>query len=426
MQAGFAMLEAGSVASFGVTNILFKNLMDVVVGAIIYWAVGWSFSYGEGDGNDNDFIGTGNYFLNDLSACRYTEWFYQWTFAATAATIVSGAMAGRTRLTAYLAYTIVIVGFIYPTVVHWTWSGNAWLAEDGYADFAGSGIVHMVGGMVALVGAYFVGPRSDGVHRRFDVNRSEIPGHSMPLVAIGTMILIFGFFGFNGGSVLAYDVDDPTGGQLALGLAVVNTVLSAAGGALAATTMNRVVGSYKWSLMMTCNGAIAGMVSICASANEVYPWAAFVIGFIGGFAYVFWSRLLYRLKIDDAIDAVGVHYGAGFWGLIANAFFNFEKGILYDKDDAGEFLGWQIAGGLVITVWSGGLAVILFGTLNAFGVLRIPDAALQEGVDKHEHGEVAYVFVGGGGISTGIEGDFTAMQKAGVPGSELAPVITGV
>lgn len=403
MQAGFAMLEAGSIESHAVTSVLFKNVCDVLVGALAWWAVGWAFAFGNkevGSGDDRfsstaDFIGTGGYFLDDVNECTYPFWFYQWTFAATATTIVSGAMAGRTQLAAYLAYSLVLTGFVYPVVVHWVWSytDHAWLATGrdgvGFKDFAGSGVVHCTGGMAALVGAVMVGPRANKV---FDKNKTDIAGHSMPLVAVGTLILFFGFIGFNGGSVLTHHANAPDNNSL--GVAVVNTVLAAMGGGLAAELFNVVITRRKyWSLMQMCNGLIAGMVAICASADTNKGWAAFCIGVGGGISYKVWSIALHMLKIDDAIDAVGVHLGAGLWGLVAAAFFPPDGTIFYDgqQNEAWELLAWQLAGGIVIMVWVGSMSFLLFFVLNKFNALRVPDEIISR-LDVYEHGENAYVF----------------------------------
>ena len=410
MQAGFTLLEAGSTGVTSVTSILFKNVADVFVGAIAWFAVGYAVAYGD-DGSEEQlkFLGRGYFFMNNVGLCEYANWFYQWTFAATAVTIVSGAMAGRTKLSAYIVYSTLLTAFVYPAVVHWTWSGNAWLAsgnfdddEVGYSDFAGSGIVHMTGGMAALVGAYFVGPRGTAAFENY-ADKAEIPGHSMPFVALGTFILFFGFIGFNGGSVLsAGDASMPI-----MGLAVVNTVMAASGGGVMAEVLNMLICKHKyWSLMQMCNGGIAGMVAICAGANVVYPWAAFVIGLGGGAAFKLTSHLVHRAGIDDAIDAAAVHLGPGFWGLIAVAFFAMDPadepsmghdfgGIFYGGGkDAWNRLGWNIAGALVICVWTGTLTSIMFGMLSKFGMLRVDDRILDSagGLDFAEHGEMAYVY----------------------------------
>jgi len=396
MQGGFAMLEAGSVGSSCVTNILFKNMCDTLISGLMWFTVGWGFAYG---GHSTDFIGGDSFFMmrDYISPCRYSDWFFQWTFCATTATIVSGAMAGRTQLAAYIVYSIVLTGWVYPVVVHWCWDATGWLVvgDDeghGYSDFAGSGIVHACGGTAALVGAVMVGPRGTADFEVYE-NKWDIPGHNMPLVSLGTVILIFGFFGFNGGSVLSLETKDDAA---LISLAIVNTVMAATGGGLVAIVIQRVFHKH-WSLMLACNGAIAGMVSVCASADTVWPWAALVIGMIGGIAFYSWSLLLHKLGVDDAIDAVGVHLGAGLWGVIAKPLFMTRggDGILYGGgDEAWKMLGWNIAGVISIMVWTGGIMLITFGSLKAAGMLRVSDEHINRGIDIIEHGEAAYVFHG--------------------------------
>lgn len=396
MQAGFALLEAGSVRSSTATSILFKNLGDVYIGAIMWWAVGYAWAYGST--TEGDFIGSSGdeYFLNNVSFCSYSDWFFQWTFAATAATIVSGAMAGRTQLTAYLVYSAVLSGFIYPVVVHWTWnSSNAWLADKGYSDFAGSGIVHVTGGIAALMGCTIVGPRLEFTDA---VDRDDIPGHSTVLQALGTFILIFGFFGFNGGSVLSFESTEDTG---LISLAIVNTVLACAGGGVT-STMLWWFKTRKWSLGMACNGAIAGMVAVCAGADAMFPWAAHLTGAIGALFFFGTSRLLKRVGIDDAIDAVGVHAGAGLAGLICKPFFTFNDGIVYGAStdhgfDAGKMLGWNLLGFIIIASWVAATTGALFATLRRVDLLRIDGESLRadhdgkQSLDEMKHGERAYV-----------------------------------
>lgn len=419
MQAGFALLEAGSTGVTSVTSILFKNVADVMVGSVAWWATGYAFAYGP---EGTRFIGSKQYFLMDIELCDYANWFYQWTFAATAVTIVSGAMAGRTKLAAYITYSTLITGFIYPVVVHWTWSGDAWLSDGdsntvtdesgnsiGYTDFAGSGIVHCTGGIAALVGAYFVGPRGTDNFENYE-SKADIPGHSMPLVALGTFILFFGFIGFNGGSVLS--LDGGAGAEVGMpvmSLAVVNTVLAASGGGFASEFINWIVVGRKYlSLMQVCNGMIAGMVAICAGANVVYPWAAFIIGLGGGCSYKLWSWGVSKVGIDDAIDAAAVHLGAGLWGVVAVTLFAFEDngiaglpvcgGIFYNSDckTAWHRLGWNLLGSVVICVWTATTSIIIFATLKKFNMLRVDDKQIEAfgGLDFVEHGEMAYIMFG--------------------------------
>lgn len=398
LQAGFAMLEAGSIGSTSVTNVLFKNFCDSMVGAVVWFAVGYAFAFGD---EGNQFIGSKGYFLMDVPTCDWAFWFYQWTFAATTTTIISGCMAGRTKLQTYIVYSIIMTGFVYPVVVHWTWSSDAWLwsgdVDDdadlvGYRDFAGSGIVHICGGVAGLVGAYMVGPRGTKLFENSE-DKQDIEGHSMPLVALGTLILIFGFFGFNGGSVLEMDsVDDAMG----MSRAVISTVMGASGGCLSASGLNKMSNKY-WSLVQACNGALAGMVSVCASANVLEPWAAWVIGIVGGAVFRVVSHSVHKLKIDDAVDAAAVHFGGGLWGLIAGPLFangpeSSTISIFYDGGEkAWRVLGWNILGLVLIIAWTVGIMTPVFYLLNKMDMLRVEDAHIDAGLDKVEHGEWAYV-----------------------------------
>ena len=392
MQTGFALLSAGSIGASSVVNILLKNLADALIGILAWWSIGYALAYGA---DADDFSGDKYYFLEGAAIDDYPSFFFQWTFAATAATIVSGAMAGRTHIVGYLVYSFLLTGFVYPTIVHWTWSDHAWLTEGqgngdgaGYTDFAGSGIVHACGGTAALCGALIVGPRQN--YKR-ETSKYDMPGHSMPLVAIGTGILIFGFFAFNAGSVLSMESYDDA--KIAA-LAMVNTIMAASGGSIAALAIQKF--AFKnWSLMMLCNGSLAGMVSVCAGANQYYPWAALVIGTIGGCAFFAWSTMLNKLGIDDAIDAVGVHLGGGIWGVIAVPLFSFNHGksIFYSGTTkvAWYILGWNIAGVLTIMVYTAAIMVPLFMFLKKIGYLRVDDEILSAGIDLMEHGEMAYV-----------------------------------
>lgn len=365
---------------------MFKNLFDVIVGAISYATFGWAFSYGLTSDGGNQFIGNSQFWFSDMSVCEYAGWFFQWTFAATATTIVSGSMAGRTSIIGYMTYSTLLTGFIYPVVVHWTWSGNAWLTDKGFSDFAGSAVVHVTGGAVALVGAILLGPRLD---RKRQKNFENVPPHSTPLVALGGFILAFGFFSFNGGSQLAIDDSDGVNGA-AVALAMVNTIMAGAGGGLSAALIDRKV-TGEFTLTRPVNGLLAGMVSICAGAASVYPWAAFVIGLIAGAVYFAWSKLLQKLKIDDAIDAVCVHMGAGWWGVLAAPLFNSSTGVFYvGNNDA--FLGfaWNLAGVVTITVWAAGMGTLMFLPLKILGKLRVSEEVETQGLDVSEHGEKAY------------------------------------
>eukprot|EP01135_Chromosphaera_perkinsii_P002774 Nk52_evm142s226 gene=Nk52_evmTU142s226 len=385
MQAGFAMLEAGSCRSKNVTNILCKNFLDPCMGAVAFWAVGYSFLSGKGR-----FIGSDNFFMEDFPSNEYSTWFFQYVFAATATTIVSGAMAERTHFCAYLLYSVFISGFVYPVVAHWAWaSDEGWLAVRGYMDFAGSSIVHGTGGAAALMGAIIVGPRKG----RFDSAGNALPihGHSTVLSCLGGLLLWAGFYAFNGGSELGI-----FGGSASqVGLVVVNTTLASAGGALV-TISGMWMRFSRWSLLGAINGSLAGMVAICSGCNAVEPWAGFVIGAIAGAVYMVWSWVLLRFKIDDVIDASPVHLGAGIWGTIATPIFAHNtltdtSGIFYswDKESFKQF-GYNLGGCVTIIAWSATLCGLFFLLLKQVGLLRISEDLEIAGLDSEEHGEPAY------------------------------------
>ncbi|XP_021342612.1 putative ammonium transporter 1 isoform X2 [Mizuhopecten yessoensis] len=393
MQCGFAFLEAGAVRSKNTTNILIKNVMDSFVSGAAYWVFGFAFAYGDG-GVANKFIGATYFASSNLPDSKYAEFFFQYTFAATAATIVSGAMAERCEFVAYFAYSFCITGFIYPVVTHWAWGGG-WLSEGyeyeniglvAYQDFAGSGIVHVLGGVAAFVGAALLGPRIGRFH---EGQVAQLRGHSVPIAALGGFILFFGFLAFNGGSQLA--ISNAGDGE-AVALSIVNTIISASFAAFGSLLINRIPGmGNSWSLLVTINGALTGMVSACAGCNRMYPWGACILGVFASGSYTLWSWLMKKLKIDDPLDAVAVHFGGGSWGVIGIAFLDREDGILLNWDQrSGYKLVWQLCGLGVIIGWTAFFFFLLFGTLKCFGLLRVPREIEEKGLDIPKHGEPAY------------------------------------
>ena len=398
MQAGFALVEAGLTRAKSVSNIMMKNMMDFAVGVLAFAAVGFAFAFGSG----NDFIGTSGWFIGSDIAENYlgesnlsisTFFIFQVAFAATAATIVSGAMAERTKFVSYMIYSFLISAIVYPIVVHWTWGGG-WLAQQGYHDFAGSGIVHMTGGVAALVGAWILGPRigkygPDGKPR-------AIPGHSIPFAIIGVFILLVGWFGFNPGSELAADS--------AVTPVAVTTVLAGAAGAVISMLITWIKAG-KPDPAMAGNGLLAGLVGITAGCGAVYNWAAVIIGLVAGvlvvFAVDFFDKVL---KVDDPVGAIAVHGVCGAWGVIAVGLFSatevegfWKKGLFY----GGGFdqLGPQLIGVVSIAAFVGiTMAVIFFGIKATVG-LRVSEQEEIEGLDVHEHGYSGYgeevTFAGG-------------------------------
>lgn len=401
MQCGFAMVEAGFVRSKNVTNILMKNILDGCFGAVAFWAVGWGIAYGVSGDASNGFTGDGQFFLKGFS--DYASWFFQFAFAATAATIVSGAMAERTKFSAYLVYSVFISAFIYPIVVHWGWDGNGWMSAfnpdtslpgSGYIDFAGSGVVHMVGGFAGLMGALVVGPRIGKFGEDGRVN--PIPGHSISLGVLGMFILWFGWYGFNPGSTLGL-----SGGlaELAAKVAVTTSLAAAAGAATIAVTTRLMTGKYDMGL--TINGLLAGLVAITAGCATVDPWASIVIGVIGALVMLGGVRLLDNLKIDDPVGAVSVHGLAGFWGVLSVGLFSSQDGLTQaayaDPSKYGLLLGGgaeqflaQLIGALAIIGWTVVTAGVLFVAIKFTMGLRVSEHEEIRGLDLDEHGLEAY------------------------------------
>ena len=384
MQPGFAMVEAGFTRSKNTANILMKNLMDFATGSIFYWLVGYSFMYGAGNAFFGDFSLFAFNPAEDSYGAGYSDFadlMFQTVFAATAATIVSGAMAERTKFSAYLIFSVVITLIIYPVSGHWTWGGG-WLNDLGFIDFAGSTIVHSVGAWVGLAGAIVVGPRI-GKYTK-DGKAKAIPGHNIAFGAIGVFILWFGWFGFNAGSELS-----ATGGSTRnIAKIALTTNLSAAAGAVAAmiTAWLR----YKRpTLSLSLNGALAGLVAITAGTAAVSPLGALAIGLIAGVVLVFAVEFIDQtLKIDDPVGAISVHGVMGSLGTLLVGVFATDGGLLY----GGGFhlLGVQAIGVFAIGAWAFGAGYILFRIIKATNGLRVEKIIEEEGLDIYEHGESVY------------------------------------
>ncbi len=379
MQLGFAMVETGFTRAKNSVNIIMKNLMDFSMGSVAYWVIGYALMFGATAGG---FIGTSNFFIGDGN---FTFWLFQCVFAATAATIVSGAMAERTKFVGYLAYSIVISGLIYPIVGHWIWGGGWLTAPEGsflavaMDDFAGSTVVHSVGGWAALAGAIVLGPRTgkygpDGKSR-------AIRGHNIPLAALGVFILWFGWFGFNPGSTTA-------GTDPAIALIATNTSLAASTGAIGAMIVAWIQ-FKKPDASMTLNGALAGLVGITAGCASVDNVGAVIIGFTSGILVVFAVEFIDKvLKIDDPVGAISVHGVCGAWGTIMVGFFSVSEGIFY----VGKFdqLFTQVVGVVAVFAWTFLLALALFTIISKTIGLRVSKEEEIKGLDIEEHGNEAY------------------------------------
>ena len=383
MHAGFTLVEAGFTQAKNAVNIAMKNLMAISVGTIVYWFIGYSLMYGE---TTNGFFRWSGFFPETAPH----DLFFQTMFAATCATIVSGAVAGRTKYSVFAIFAVIITGFIYPIAGGWEWNSDGWLNAASFMptefiDLAGSSIVHAVGGWAALVGAYMVGPRL-GKYVKGKVE--AIPGHNKTLATLGVMALWFGWFGFNGGSQLAWGGDD----TVAATTIVLFTNLSAAAGAVGAlfTTW---VWYGKPDIVQTLNGALAGLVSITAGAANMDPYGAFFAGLIGGVIVVFAIEFIEKkLKVDDAIGASSVHGVVGVWGTIVIGLWGIdaEGGIGLFNGGGTDQLISQFIGALAYTVWAASLAFIFFSILKKSIGLRVTKEEEIEGLDIAEHGIRAY------------------------------------
>jgi Amt family ammonium transporter len=392
MQPGFALLESGFTQAKNAVNIIMKNFMDFSVGSLAFFLVGFGLMFGS---TSNGWFGTSLFALEGVTGSdwTFTFWIFQTVFAATAATIVSGAVAERTKFTAYLLYSVVICVVIYPLFGKWAWGslllddGGGWLEGLGFIDFAGSTVVHSIGGWLGLAGAIVIGPRIGKYGPK--KQPKAIPGHSIPLAALGVFILWFGWFGFNPGST--------TTGDGEIGRIAVTTNLAAAAGAVAAMVLSWLL-FKKPDASMTINGVIAGLVSITAGCYTVTPWGSILIGLVGGCLVVGSVLFIDRvLHIDDPVGAVSAHGVCGAWGTLACGLFGAEAALGIGDANTGLFygggvaqLGIQLIGIGVAFAWAFGTGFILFKTIKATAGLRVSEDEEIRGLDIGEHGMEAY------------------------------------
>lgn len=472
------MLEVGMVRKKNTRNILLKNLLDCCIGALIWWLCGYAIAFGSGK-HRNEFAGGENgYFFasktnpaaddtigDEMPGQNYFQsWFFQYAFSATAVSITSGAVAERCHMSAYVIYSIILVGFVYPVVVHWCWSTDGWLSnfalgdtsDDynparrwssvGVIDFAGSGVVHLTGGVSAFCGAYIIGPRTRSKENPSSNEDPKFPSQSSSLQILGTFILWFGWYAFNAGSTLgmwpggdASPTPDPVAGggaPLLASRAVMTTTLSAASATITSAVMpvgllsclkrlatcmearmknkdmrnpnldfwiQKVLAQdNRWDLGCSLNGTLGGLVSITAGCVVVEPWAAVIIGMIGSVLQISWSAFMKYLKIDDVVDAVSVHGACGMWGVLAAALFakkdyvcQYAGGLCNgDARNAmgafyggnGKFLGMALLQILCIWFWVGLSMATVFKTLKIFKMDRVSDRKQRHGLDDSFHG----------------------------------------
>lgn len=418
MQAGFAMVEAGTTRAKNIKNILLKNLVDTGVASMVWFGIGHAFAFGDGNG----FIGTRYFFLYNYD--DYPYFMFQWAFATTAVSIISGSLAERTQFTSFLISTAIVAGWVYPIIAHWAWSDAGWLRNlgaNGFIDYAGGGVVHMVGGGVGLVGAIVVGPRMgrfDSAQKDgccFSLKRPkvhDIPGHNSPLIALGIFILWFGWFGFNSGSTLGLSL----GRHSLAGRIAVNTAMASTAACLSSLMLIRFL-TGQYNLEASCNGLLTGAVAVTSSCAVIEPWAAVFIGVGGGFVYYAARELLLCLRIDDPLEAAPVHFFGGMWGLLCIGFFAQQAYVTsaYGSDTVyglfhgggAEQLGIQLCGIVVIVVWVTLWSLPMFLVLRYFHKLRVSHEVEVTGLDITKHGGSAYPYF----VQTGY-----------VDGGEIVPI----
>lgn len=390
MQCGFACLEAGAVRSKNTTNIMMKNIMDIFISSVAYWLFGFALAYGEG----NAVIGYTHWAGIGIDYGKMANWFFQCIFAATAATIVSGAVAERCNYIAYITYSFVISGFVYPPVTHWAWTEQGWLNKLGYVDYSGCGPIHLIGGVCSFFGALFLGPRLGRFENKFNSSeKEELVGHSVPLTGIGGMILIAGFLAFNGGSIGSMS---KPGDQFVIARVIINTILGGSGGSIVMLGMCKLGlgGKSAWSFSLTLNAALAGMVSVCAGADVMAMWASFVSGALMAPLYLAIHYAMLWIKLDDPLDAVAVHFGGGFWGLLSASLFG-GGGIVFGASyESGLLLWHRIVGASVMILWASVWSCVMFGLLKRCGKLRVTEEQELKGLDIAMHNEPGYPLKG--------------------------------
>ncbi|KAK2643802.1 hypothetical protein Ddye_018997 [Dipteronia dyeriana] len=433
MQLGFAMLCAGSVRAKNTMNIMLTNVLDAATGGLFYYLFGFAFAFG---GPSNGFIGRQNFALDSIpsSSFDYSNFLYQWAFAIAAAGITSGSIAERTQFVAYLIYSSFLTGFVYPVVSHWFWSADGWasafntgdlLFGSGVIDFAGSGVVHMVGGIAGLWGALIEGPRIG----RFDHSGRSIAlrGHSASLVVLGTFMLWFGWYGFNPGSFnkisSAYTSGNYYGQWSAIGRTAVTTTLAGCTAALTTLFGKRILSGH-WNVTDVCNGLLGGFAAITAGCSVVEPWAAIICGFVAALVLIGCNKLAEMVKFDDPLEAAQLHGGCGAWGIIFTALFASKKYVneVYGGDrpyglfmgGGGRLLAAHVIQIVVIVGWVSATMGTLFYILHKLKLLRISSEDEMSGMDMTRHGGFAYIY----------HDEDDDMQKNGIQLKRIEPTST--
>ncbi|KAL3691785.1 hypothetical protein R1sor_005436 [Riccia sorocarpa] len=412
MQIGFAMLCAGSVRAKNTMNIMLTNVLDAAAGGISFYLFGYGFAFGRSS-NNNSFIGSNFFALHNMpdqdNGFDYSFFLFQWAFAIATAGITSGSIAERTQFVAYLVYSSFLTGFVYPIVAHWMWSVDGWagaaatsnrLFGVGAIDFAGSGVVHMVGGIAGLWGALIEGPRL-GRFPKNGTSSMDMRGHSASLVVLGSFLLWFGWYGFNPGSfvkILA-PYDGFQGNWTGVGRTAVTTTLSGSTAALTTLFARRFFTGH-WNVTDVCNGLLGGFAAITSGCAVVEPWAAIICGFVASWVLMSLNYLALKVKYDDPLEAFQLHGGCGAWGVLFTGLFAREKFVAEAygpgrghglfMGGGGKLLAAQIIEILVIAGWVTATMVPLFFLLKYFDLLRISPEDEMAGMDLTRHGGSAY------------------------------------
>lgn len=376
MQLGFCLLELGSVKYKIQITALIKNLIDMTVTSIAWWLIGYGIAFGE---SHIGVIGT-NHFAGVISNSysEYNMWIFQWAFAGTTATIVSGCIVERMEIWTYTYYSFYLVCWVYAIIVHWAWNPKGWMKVVGFIDFAGCGVVHLVGGAAGLIATIMLKPRKG----RFDAkHQNDFKASNPTFVTLGTFMLWFSWYGFNCGSTINVVGDGVT---YLIGKIGMNTSISASSGGITCFLVHYFLNKKEMSIISLCNGVLAGLIGITSCCDTVESWCAFFIGIIAAIIYYSYTKIFFKLKIDDPVDAIALHMGCGSWGLIAVGWFDPSKGVLYGK--GGLQFGYQMMGLVVIFSWTvlnGFLFLLIF---KLFGKLRISEEEEIQGTDLFKIG----------------------------------------
>ncbi|KAG2449195.1 hypothetical protein HYH02_005942 [Chlamydomonas schloesseri] len=397
MQIGFVSAESGQGRAKNVRNILLKNSVNIMLCAICWWAVGYAFAYGNSSGG---FIGTSRFF-SDGESFGSKPWFFTWTFCLSCVTIASGCLAERTHLFVYPVYTAVVSIAVHPVIAHWVWAPDSWLnsmtgSPCRFLDFAGGAVVHTVGGLTGLIGAMLCGPRlgrfEDGVDK-------DIPGHDVSSVSLGSLMLWFGWYGFNCGSTYIYMAQGGAEASAAVSRVALNMTLCASVAGMTSLVVASIQ-SGTFDLAVCCNGLMAGLSASTSNVGFLTPWAACITGALAGLMYVGVSRLLVRMGVDDPLDSSAIHCGSGMLGVLVSGFLakpsyvlemvNCNCGGVVYATNGGMQLGMQLLGLSCSMVWTVIWALLTFGTLKKLQLLRVDQQTELAGIDNMEHGGPAY------------------------------------